>query len=82
MRSQLNKFGLTTKISVALAAAVLLGVASVAQASDHENEGTRAFHIGPLGQYLGGPAFGGGHASGSARYVPGSHRVWRGHRYR
>jgi hypothetical protein len=76
MRSHLNKFGLTT--SIAFAAAVLLGVASAAQAAaDHEDQQDRASHVGPTGQYLGGRTVGGPYAFGSASYVPRYHRTHR-----
>ena len=45
------------KTKIALAAAVIIfGAASAARASDgHEDR--NGFHIGPLGQYFGGPFF-------------------------
>jgi hypothetical protein len=47
------------KIKIALAAGVLVfGAASVAQAGDNGPEQrTEGFHIGPLGQHLGGPFY-------------------------
>jgi hypothetical protein len=74
-----------TKTSIALAAALLLGVASAAQAGpDRGPEFQGGYHIGPLGQWFGGPAFRRGYYSygyapyGAFTYAP---RHYRMHRY-
>ena len=47
-----------TKTTIVLATAVLLAVASAAQAgSDRDREQRGGYHIGPLGQWFGGPAY-------------------------
>src|SRR5215472_11081595 len=47
-----------TKTTIVLATAVLLAVASAAQArSDRDREQRGGYHIGPLGQWFAGPAY-------------------------
>lgn len=70
-------------IALAVAAVMTLGVASAAQASDHENQ-SGGYRIGPLGQHFGpvrGPAFGFAYAPrwydrGDFAYMPRHHRMW------
>jgi hypothetical protein len=66
---------------IALAVALVVGAAAVAQASSSENEngGTGGYHIGPYGQWLGGPAFRfwGHHYRGAYAYEPRYRRHWR-----
>jgi hypothetical protein len=68
---------------IALSTVVALGIAgaaSVAQASDHENQ-SGGYRIGPFGQIFGSPrgtAFGFAYAPRSHRYyVPPHYRMWR-----
>ena len=71
---------------IALAAAIALGAAAAAQAGSRNDEGGRiqgGYHIGPLGQWFGGPAFRWRYWGrpymydyGYA-YVPRYHRYWR-----
>jgi hypothetical protein len=44
-----------TKTKIAFAAALMVGAASAALASDHEDQ-SGGFKIGPLGQPMGGPS--------------------------
>jgi hypothetical protein len=75
-------------IKIALAAVLALGAASVAQAGSRDDNGSNTrggYHVGPMGQWFGGPAFRTRHwgYSGYAYerygydYVPGYHRYWR-----
>jgi hypothetical protein len=73
-------------IALALAAAMTLGVASVAQASDHENQ-SGGFRVGPLGQRFAPPRaerYGFAYAPGwgvyrghDYAYAPWGRRAWR-----
>ena len=46
-----------TKTKIAIAAAVVLGMASAAQAGSKDDpESAGGFHIGPMGQFLGAPS--------------------------
>ncbi len=75
-------------IALALATAMTLGVATAAQASDHENQ-SGGFRIGPLGQVFGPPRaarYGYAYAPGWRRpyyrgrdyaYMPWRRRAWR-----
>ncbi len=70
------------KTKVALAAALIIGTASLgatsALASDNSGEYSGGSKIGPLGQHFGavrGPAYG-------FAYAPGSHRYYEQRRWR
>lgn len=46
-----------TKTKIAIAAALVLGVASAAQAGSKDDaESSGGFHIGPMGQFFGAPS--------------------------
>ena len=78
-----------TKTKIALAAALLLGAASAAQAGAKDDAGTQGgFHIGPMGQFLGAPsarttsprwrAYEQRTGINAYAFVPGyRHRMWR-----
>ena len=72
-----------TKTTMALAAVVILGAVSVAQANDNADNWNEqgGFHFGPLGQRMGGTGFWPrwrGHPSAfyGFAYVPRHHRFW------
>jgi hypothetical protein len=72
-----------TKTAMALAAVVILGAVSVAQANDNADNwnDVGGFRIGPLGQRLGGTGFrphwrGHPGAFYGFAYAPRYHRVW------
>ena len=72
---------------IALAAALAIGAVSMAQAGSRDDNGgnTRGgYHIGPMGQWFGGPAFrtrhwnrGYAYEPFGYAYAPGYHRYWR-----
>jgi len=75
---------------IALAAALVLGAAAVAQAGSKNDNGgvnTGGYHIGPMGQWFGGPAFRPRYWGyryryrGAYAYEPGYRRYWRYERY-
>jgi hypothetical protein len=74
-----------TKTKLALAAALIFGVASAAQAAN-ENDGgneTGGYRLGPMGQHFGGvnPVYHRslrhGYDSGPFAFVPGYRRHWQ-----
>jgi len=73
---------------IVLAAALVFGAAAAAQASGSQNDyggNTGGYHIGPMGQWFGGPAFRprywGYRYRGAYAYVPRYRRYWRYERY-
>jgi hypothetical protein len=63
---------------IALAAAIALGgvtIGSVASQASSAGEDIGGFHVGPMGQWLGGPSR--GYRSPAFAYVPQYHRTWR-----
>ena len=73
---------------IALAAALAIGAASLAQAASRDDNGgntSGGYHIGPMGQWFGGPAFrprywGYGYRRYTPygyAYAPGYRRYWR-----
>jgi hypothetical protein len=73
------------KTALALAAALIFGAVTAAQANDNADNWNEVggYHIGPLGQHLGGPFWPHwrGHRSAffGFAYVPRHHRVWNHH---
>src|SRR5437879_10667858 len=59
-----------TKTKIAFAAALMVGAASAALASDHEDQ-SGGFKIGPLGQPMGGPSEWGASGAYSGRVAYG-----------
>jgi hypothetical protein len=45
-----------TKTTLALAAALIIGTASAGFANENEDFGEGGYHLGPMGQFLGGDA--------------------------
>jgi hypothetical protein len=75
-----------TKTKIALAAVLMLGAGSLAQASNDNDGGnnTGGYHWGPMGQYLGGTGFwphwrGHRGAFFGFAYEPRHRRVWHHH---
>lgn len=77
-----NDFGdkaMLTKTTIALAAAAVFGVVSLAQANDSMENDRGGYRIGPLGQHFGGrflPGWRHGGAYFGFAHVPGHRRVW------
>jgi hypothetical protein len=68
-----------TKTTIALAAAAVFGVVSLAQANDAMENDRGGYRIGPLGQHFGGRFLPGWRHSGAYlgfAHVPGHRRVW------
>lgn len=78
-----------TKTKIALAAALVLGMASAAQAGSKDDPNSSGgFHVGPMGQFFGAPSartasprwrlYERRHGMNAYAFVPGyRHRVWR-----
>jgi hypothetical protein len=63
---------MSTKTTIALAAALVLGSASAVLANDNDRNDRGGFHFGPLGQPMGAPYAWGGYRTSPYAYVPSS----------